>query len=207
MSKFLIMALYSPHLIKKLEEDMKKDPSSKSFCALAHIYHKQGDTQKAKNLCFQGLSHHPSYSQAIILLADIYYKENHLGEAVRLLNKAKELSPDNPHIYKNLAQIYKKQNQPEKTLKAYKMLAFLSPHDSTAVMSVQHLEKMLRPSLILSDLAKEPTQKEVPLTKNKNESLPGKKERKLSFKQNQRLVKLNQILARVENYIEKTARS
>ncbi|MCZ0932238.1 MAG: tetratricopeptide repeat protein [Oligoflexia bacterium] len=197
MSKFLIMALYSPHLIKKLEEDLKKDPSSKSFCALAHIYHKQGDIQKAKLLCFQGLSHHPAYSQAIILLADIYYKENQLSEAVKLLSRAKELSPDNPHIYKNLAQIYKKQNQPEKTLKAYKMLAFLSPNDSTAVMSVQHLEKILRPSLVLSDPAKE---------QSKDESLL-EKAQKLSSKQNQRLVRLNQILARVENYIEQTAKS
>ena len=197
------MVLYSPRLIKKLEEDIKKNPQSKSFCSLAYIYYKQGDIQKAKTVCLQGLKHCPSYSQAYILLAEIYYKENQLSEAIKLLNKAKELNPDNPHIYKKLAQIYKKQNQPEQTLKAYKMLAFLSPNDSTAILSVQHLEKILRPSLISSSGKKERLQEESFATKNKNLLL----KQKISLKQNQRLIKLNQILARVENYIEQMAKA
>ena len=189
------MALYSPYLIKKLEKEIKKDPRSQSFCALAYMYYKQGDVQKAKTLCLQGLSRNPSYSKAVILLAEIHYKENQLDEALKLLNQAKGLSPDNPNIYKRLAQIYKKQSQAEKALKAYKMLAFLSPNDSEAIASVQHLEKILRPPLILSE--------------NKEEALPSESQsplKKLSFKQNQKLIKLNQILAHVENYIEQRAK-
>ena len=191
------MALYSPYLIKKLEKELEKDPRSKSFCALAYIYYKQGDVQKAKELCIQGLSHSPSYSKALILLAEIHYKENQLDEALKLLNQAQGLNPDNPNIYKKLAQIYKKQSQAEKALKAYKMLAFLSPNDVEAAASVQHLEKILRPPLILSE--------------NKAEALPAESQnksplKKLSFKQNQKLIKLNQILAHVENHIGQRAK-
>ena len=206
MSKFLIMSLYSPRLIKKLEEDIKKNPQSRSFCSLARIYYKQGDIQRAKRLCLQGLKHSSSYSQAYILLAEIYYKENQLDEAVKLLNKAKELNPENPHIYKNLAQIYKKQKQPEKTLKAYKMLAFLSPNDSTAILSVQHLEKILRPPLVSS------FDQQIELPKKESAREPSRpsalfKGQTLSKKQNLRLIKLNQILARVENHIEQMAKA
>ena len=197
------MALYSPQLIRKLEEDIKNKPQSKSFCALAHIYYKQGQIQKAKTLCLQGLKHHPSYSQALILLAEIHFKENQCAEALKLLNKAKELNPDNPHIYKNLAQIYKKQNQPEKTLSAYKMLAFLSPNDSLAAASVRHLEKILGPALV---------SEEKQAQSNKEKAFLGdqrilSREKKLTEKQSQKLIKLNQILACVENYIEQTLKA
>ena len=194
------MDLYSPQLIKKLEEEITKNPQSKSFSSLAHIYYKTGEIEKAKELCLQGLKHHPSHSQALILLAEIHYKKNQWDEAVQLLNQAKELNPDNPHIYKNLAQIYKKQNQPEKTLLAYKMLVFLSPNDSTAVASVQHLEKILRPPLVF--LEEKNLSIKNDLTGNEDTV---RKSQKLSEKQNEKLMKLNQILARVENYIEQQA--
>ncbi|MDE0091896.1 MAG: tetratricopeptide repeat protein [Oligoflexia bacterium] len=196
------MVLYNPRLIKKLEKELKKDPQSKTFCVLAQIYYKQGEMQKAKSVCLQGLEYHPRYSQAYVLLAEIYYKENELTKAVKLLNQAKELNPENPHIYKNLAQIYKKQKQPEKALNAYKMLAFLSSNDSTAISSIQHLEKILRPSLIVPSEREELSKEEGNVSQSKNESV---EKVKLSQKQNKKLMKLNQILARVENYIEQMA--
>ena len=199
------MAYYSPRLIKKLEDELKKDPQTKSFCALAQIYYKQGDIQKAKSLCLQGLKRHPFYSQAYVLLAEIHYKEELFSESIQLLNKAKELNPDNSNIYKTLAQIYKKQKQPEQALKAYKMLAFLNPHDLIAISSVQHLEKILRPPLA-HPKREWPKKQKSNLSQNENKK-SSSSQAQLSNKQTQKLIKLNQILARAESYMKQMERA
>ena len=181
------MALYNPQLIKKLENELEKDPKSKSFCVLAQIYYRLGEKEKAKIICEEGLNHHAFYSPAYVLLAEIYYTNNDFSKAIELLNQAKELDPDNPNIYKHLAQIYKKQKQPEQALQAYKMWAFLEPTNSTALLSFQHLEKMLNPTVAVQ------------------KKISSSKKTALSPKQEDRLKKLNQILARVDNYISKGA--
>ena len=191
LCQILIVALYNPLLVKKLEEHLEKDPSSKSFCSLAQIYHSKGDLEKAEKVCLEGLIYNPSYSQAYVVLGEIYRSQGKIKKAIKCFIQAKECNPDNPNIYKNLGEIYKKQNDIEKTLNAYKMMAFLKPGDKMAMSTVQHLEKMVVEQWIV------PSQTE-----------GGKKETKafsktLSERESQKLSKLNKILAHVEIYIDK----
>ncbi len=189
----LNMALYNPLLVKKLENILKKDPNSKSFCALAHIYRSEGDIEKAENLCLEGINHNPSYSPAYVLLGEIYKDQGKTDKALKSFNKAKELSPDNPNIYKNLGEIYKKQNDMEKTLSHYKTALFLKPEDKTAILTVRHLEKILGQHLTEPDSTTS-DKKEMP-------EFYSQSQKNLSVKQIQKMAKLNKILARVENYI------
>ena len=184
--QILIVALYNPLLVKRLEEHLKKDPSSKSFCSLAQIYHSKGEWEKAEKVCLEGLIYNPSYTQAYVVLGEIYKSQGKIKKAIKCLTQAKERNPDNPNIYKNLGEIYKQQNDIEKTLNAYKMMAFLKPWDKTAISTVQHLEKMLSRQWIAPKPA-ERDQKEL---------------KTLSEKESQKLLKLNKILAHVENYID-----
>ena len=189
------MALYNPLLIKKLDEHLKKDPCSKSFCSLAQIYFSSGELEKAEKLCLEGLVHHPFYSPAYVVLSGIYRRQGRIEQAIQLLTKAKELNPDNPQIYKSLGEIYKKQNDIEKTLNAYKMVMFLKPGDKTAVETVRHLEKVIDHPLTEPDLAKD----------SKKDAQPSSKS--FSKKESQKLAKLNQILARVEIHINQQSKS
>lgn len=190
------MALYNPLLVKRLEEILKKDPSSKSFCALAQIYHSRGETERAEKLCLEGLVYNPSYSQAYALLGEIYRDQGKVDKAIEFLNKAKELNPDNPNIYKNLGEIYKKQNDIEKTLNAYKMALFLKPGDKIATLTVEHLEKVLDKNLTDASQTKDDKKKERP---SSSKAFFGEQSRKLA--------KLNKILARVENYINQKSKN
>ena len=185
------MALYNPLLIKKLEEILKQDPASKFFCSLAQIYLSKGEVGKAEKLCLEGLIYNPSHSQAYVILAEIYKTQGQVKKAIKCLNKAKEFNPDNPNIYKNLAEIHRKNNDMEKTLNAYKMVSFLKPGDKTAIFSVQHLEKVLGKQLT-----------EQKQTKTIPKEIKTFAPKALSGKENQKLAKLNKILARVENYID-----
>ena len=184
------MALYNPLLVKRLEQILKKEPDSKSFCALAHIYRSQGELEKAEKLCLEGLIYHPSYSQAYLLLGEIYRDQKQIEKAIKFLNKAKELNPDNPNIYKNLGEIYKKQGDMEKTLNAYKMVLLLKPEDKTAILTVKHLEKIFVRDITVPEQT-ENSKKEKKLSSSKT----------VSEQENQKLTKLNKILARIENYI------
>ena len=167
------MALYNPALTKKLEDDLKKDPRSKSFCVLAQIYYSGGELDKAEQLCLKGLKSHPQYSPAYVLLAEIYKSQKQDDKALKCLNQAKELNPDNSNIYKNLAEIYSRQNNLEQTLNAYKMLAFFKPTDKTALSVIPLLEKMMGKAYT----------------------------KKFSEKNSQHLAKLQQILSRIELYM------
>ena len=171
------MPTYNPLLIKKLEQTLEKEPQSKAFCTLAHIYRSQGEREKAMKLCFEGLIYHPFYAPAYVLLGEIYKDQGLLEKAIHFLNRAKELNPDNPNIYNSLGQIYNKQKKIEKTLNAYKMVLFLKPKDKTALLTVKHLETVLG--------GQKPEQR--PTTEEE--------------KKNQKLIHLQKILARVENYI------
>ena len=184
------MTLYNPLLVKRLETLLKKDPGSKSFCALAHIYRSRGEMERAEKLCLEGLVYNPSYSQAHALLGEIYKDQGETEKAIKFFNKAKELNPDNPNIYKNLAEIYKKQNDIAKTLNAYKMVLFLNPGDKTAALTVKHLEKIISRELTSSSH-----------TENDKKSAPPSPSKGFSEEKSRKLVKLNKILARVENYI------
>ena len=188
------MDLFNPLLVKKLEEILKKDPSSKSFCSLAQIYCSQSEFQKAERLCLEGLVHNPSYSQGYVILGEVYKAKGELEKAIKVLNKARECNPDNPNIYKNLAEIYKKKNDLEKTLDAYKMLSFVKPEDKTARASIPHLEKVLGYQLVKKGL------------KGEGQNISEKKAsayNSLSLKKKEKLLKLKRILARVENYMNR----
>lgn len=185
------MALHNSHLIKKLEEHIKKNPSSHSFCPLAQIYYENGKWDKAEQIILKGLKNSPSYAPAYILLGKVYRKQNQVEKALDHLNKAKELQPDNANIYRSLAEIYKQQNDMENTLKAYQMLVSLNPEDKTSLKNVQLIEKMMRNPKNKSPSSNKESLKSKNVASNKT----------LLTKERKKLVKLQQILARVENFI------
>lgn len=170
------MSLYKEGLLKELEENLKKHPDSKSFSTLAQIYYDRGDKSKAKSLCLEGLKRCPSHLPAYLLLAEIEIKEGQIDTAIQYLNKAKEIQPKHPGIYEKLAQVYTSQGKVEEVLQAYKTLAMLQPNNQMALDHISYLEKIAVPTQPLQN----------------KDSLSQKK-----------LFKLNQILARVDNFIQK----
>ena len=189
--QIFIMALFNPLLVKKLEEIFRKNPANKSFCSLAQIYYSQSDFEKAEKVCLEGLVHNPFYSQAYVILGNIYKNRGEVNRALAVLNKAREHNPENPNIYRSLAELYVKKKDMEKTLNAYKMLNLLKPEDKTARMAVRHLEKVLCKDLI------QPEEKS-PESISSDSSIS-----RISSSKFHRLKKLQLLLAKVENHINK----
>ena len=168
------MSFYSAEFIKKLKKELKEHPRSRSFSTLAHVYYTQGDLEKAKSLCLEGLKYHPSYCPPYLLLADIHLAEKDFDLALKTLNQIKEIQPNQAKVYEKLATVYIKKGQLEETLQTYKMLLLIQPHHQMALDYVSYLEKIVRPKKAFS--AKASSQ--------------------------EKLAKLNRILARVNKHIQ-----
>ena len=120
----------------------KRNSRSKVFALLADLYRKQGDLDKALDLCRRGIKEHPQFTSGHIASALIFLDMNKLEMAVESLEKATDLSSENIFAYKMLGQTWLKLKNPEKTLQAYKMVLFLDPTNKKAESIIKKLESM-----------------------------------------------------------------
>ena len=168
------MSFYSAEFIKALKKELQEHPRSRSFSTLAHVYYTEGDLEKAKSLCLEGLKYHPSSFAPYLLLADIYITQKDFDLALKALNQAQDIQPNNAKLYEKMATIYIKKGQLEQTLQAYKRLLLIQPHHQVALDYVSYLEKIIRPQKAFS----------------------------VSASNQEKMNKLNQILARVNKHIQ-----
>lgn len=176
------MEHFNPVLIKRLQKALKQDPKSRSFCTLAQIYLGQNQLEKAKELCLDGLVHHPDELQAHMILGKIYTKQNCLDQAIQSLNTAKKLQVNKVQIYHDLASIYRKQGLLDKVFYIYKLLSFVSATDPAVVSSLPYLENMF---------CNKPT---------KNQNLQNTKNQFVDSNKNQIISMLNQYLYHIDQY-------
>ncbi|MBC6415520.1 MAG: tetratricopeptide repeat protein [Bdellovibrionales bacterium] len=134
------MTFFSDRLIYQLENNLKKNPASKSFAVLAQIYYEQDRYKKAKELCLEGLKYHPSHSSALLLLGQIYMDEKNNKKALKYLNRARIVVPSNPKVYEKLIQLYTRQNQLELTIETYKIFLILQPDNQMAIDMLSYLQ-------------------------------------------------------------------
>ena len=165
------------NLQKNLEAILKDDPSSKCFSTLAKIYLEQKEWKKAKELCERGLKHHPETPSAHYVLAKVASHEGKLEEAEKHIEKALEIDPNNATFYRELGDLHKKNKDIDKTLTSYQMAAKFNPLDTGLRKNIAHLEKVSRGE--------------------------EKKETVFSSKKQKKLIKLKEILSKVDEELKK----
>ncbi len=74
--------------IAKCEKILGTDENSQIFAALAEAYRKNGDLQKAQDVCLRGLKIHPNYASARIVMAKILMAYQSFDSAWQELSKA-----------------------------------------------------------------------------------------------------------------------
>ena len=76
---------------------------------LAHLYHNEGNIQKAMDLFTLVITIEPGYGPGYYSLGLLYAEDNRMDEAIQYLGRAVEIEPGNPRLYYNLALAYQKQ--------------------------------------------------------------------------------------------------
>lgn len=92
--------------IAKCEKILAADSNSQIFAALADAYRKKGETNRAREICLEGLKIHPNYSSARVVLAKIFISNGDFTGARQELNKAIESSGRSRAIDILEAEIY-----------------------------------------------------------------------------------------------------
>jgi tetratricopeptide (TPR) repeat protein len=78
---------------------------------LAHLYHNEGDIQKAIDLFKLVTRIEPDYGPAYYSLGLLYAEDSRMPEAIQYLKRAVEAEPGNPRIYYNLGLAYQRLEQ------------------------------------------------------------------------------------------------
>ena len=87
-------AIYIPSLEARLVSNAK----SPSFARLAAYYLKEGQIEKAVDVCLEGLKHHPQYGTAHLVLGKCYEAMGRNIEAMLEYRRALKAMPDNPTL-------------------------------------------------------------------------------------------------------------
>ena len=113
------------------ENRLADNPQLRIFARLADAYRKNGDIQKAVDLCVQGLQYHPMYVTGRIILGRCYLEQENYSSAINEFIKICEIDRRNHLAIKMLADTYVRQGFSEKAGDLYTILKQIDPFNST----------------------------------------------------------------------------
>jgi tetratricopeptide (TPR) repeat protein len=121
------MARHEEVSVRNCEDKLNANPQSLVFSRLADGYRKQGEIQKAVDVCMQGLQFHPDYVTGRVILGRCYLEQEKLDEAITEFIQAIQLDRRNQVAIKMIADIYVRQGMKEKAGDLYGYLLRMDP--------------------------------------------------------------------------------
>lgn len=127
-------------LVKKYEDALAKDPTSRVFAQLGELYRKLGMFDKAFIVYRDGIKHHPSYILGYLGLAFCYVDLEQYQLAYATLRPLVETSRDNLRLQRLFAECCERLNYKDEALETWKYLLFINSKDPQASAKVAALE-------------------------------------------------------------------
>ena len=128
------------YVISSLEQQWRKDPTSRVFFRLAEEYRKGGAFEKAIEILRVGIQHHPRYLPARVCLGRCHQALGKSDQALSDFLEIIKVAPDNSHALSGLASIYFDSDQLEEALAHYETLAIHEPFDSVATNRILEIK-------------------------------------------------------------------
>lgn len=126
--------------IERYQRILDEDPTSRAFAPLAEAYRRNGNVQRALQICRQGLSHNPDFAGGWYQLGKIFNHRKDFDRAIEAFKKAVSIAPENIQSWKSLGQLYLQQKQTSEALHAFKQVLFINPKDPEAIVEINDLE-------------------------------------------------------------------
>jgi tetratricopeptide (TPR) repeat protein len=138
--------------VQHLRELYAKSPESRLFAPLADAYRKNGELDKAIEICERGLDRHPSYASAHVVLGKCYYDKGATERARSEFLRVIELDAENLVALKFLGDIQLAEGDQGSAVRYYEQLLAIDPTNEEVARSLGELEKGFRARKIdLSD--------------------------------------------------------
>tara|TARA_R110000868_G_scaffold55424_8_gene172373 strand:+ start:36826 stop:37761 length:936 start_codon:yes stop_codon:yes gene_type:complete len=127
-------------LVKKFEDALAKDPSSRVFAQLGEVYRKMAMVDKAMHVYREGIKRHPSYVLGYLGLAFCYYDLDQFQLVYATLKPLVDSNRDNIRLQRLFASCCEKLNYGQEALATWKYLLFINPRDPESIAKVTALE-------------------------------------------------------------------
>ncbi len=117
--------------ISEFTKTLEKNPASTAFARLADIYRKSGETNKAIEICQEGIGRNPSYITGHLILGRCYLERGITDKAQESFEQALHLDPRNFLALKMLGDILISQGRKKEGVQRYAQILALDPLDSS----------------------------------------------------------------------------
>lgn len=114
-----------------LEKRFQKTPSSRVFSRLADAYRKEGNINKAIEICQNGLQNHPDYIAGHLILGRCFFEQDNFSAAYEEFKKVCTLDRHNQIAIKMLADLFIKQGMDQKAGNLYQVLYKMDPFNAS----------------------------------------------------------------------------
>jgi tetratricopeptide (TPR) repeat protein len=114
---------------EQLKQLFGKNPDSLLFSRIADLYRKEGNINRAIELCQKGLEAHPEYVTGRIILGRCYIEKENYDNAINEFVSVCKLDRKNLVAIKMLADVFVKQGETGKAGDLYRILMLLDPFD------------------------------------------------------------------------------
>lgn len=114
-----------------LEKRFRKAPDSRLFSRLADAHRKEGNINRAIELCMDGIQKHPDYLTGHLILGRCFFEQQNFNEAFDEFKKVCTLDRHNQIAIKMLADIFVHQKMDKKAGNLYSILNKMDPYNKS----------------------------------------------------------------------------
>ncbi len=130
--------------IKHLQERCDRAPESRIFAPLADAYRKNGDVEKAIELCEKGLEGYTDYASAHVILGKCFYDKGATERSRAEFERVIEIDPENMVALKFMGDILMSEGDRDGSISYYRRILAIDPTNEEVSGKLEGLENEFR---------------------------------------------------------------
>lgn len=130
--------------IKLLQERYDRAPESRIFAPLADAFRKNGDVDKAIELCDKGLEGYPDYASAHVILGKCFYDKGATERSRAEFERVIEIDPENMVALKFMGDILMAEGDRDESTSFYRRILAIDPTNEEVSGKLKGLENEFR---------------------------------------------------------------
>lgn len=130
--------------IRHLQERYDKAPESRIFAPLADACRKNGDVDKAIELCEAGLERYPDYASAHVILGKCFYDKGATERSRAEFERVIEIDPENMVALKFMGDILMSEGDRDGATSNYRRILAIDPTNEEVSGTLEGLENEFR---------------------------------------------------------------
>jgi len=130
--------------LKNLIDRYNKAPESRLFAPLADAYRKNGEIDKAIELCEKGLERFSDYASARVILGKCFYDKGATERARDEFTRVLDIDPDNMVARKYMGEILLAENKKEEAAEHFRHLLSIDPTNEEASRTLEEIESQFQ---------------------------------------------------------------